>query len=106
MLGNFLDDKKCGMGVFLLRNGNRLVGNFQDGEIEGLAIIFPFKGQEQLCYMTKSKPHEVITNPNQRNNIKYSVDYKLLFDFYNKNLDLVEHICSNNNSEKQQMKIE
>jgi hypothetical protein len=40
--------------------------------------------------MSKSKPRIIISDENEKNNIKLSLDYKNLLSFYEKNKNLVE----------------
>ena len=86
---------KNGFGMYILKNGNILVGNFVTGEIEGLSLIFPLKGGKQMCFMVQSKPKVLINDENEKNNIKLSMEYKQLMDFYQKNKALAKSFCKN-----------
>jgi hypothetical protein len=93
-LGHFKDDKKNGSGLYLLKNGNILVGNFIEGEIEGLSLIFPLKGAKQMCFMSQSKPKILISDENEKNNIRLSMEYKELMDFYERNQNIIKSFYS------------
>jgi hypothetical protein len=81
---------KNGLGLYLLKNGNILVGNFINGEIEGLALIYPLKGGKQMCFMNQSKPKVLIHDENEKNNLKLSQEYKILIEFYQKHKNLAK----------------
>jgi hypothetical protein len=80
--------------LYLLKNGNILVGNFVEGEIEGLSLIFPLKGTKQMCFMSQSKPKILISDENEKNNIRLSMEYKQLMDFYENNQNTIRSFYS------------
>jgi hypothetical protein len=72
-----------------------MIGYFQNGEIEGLSIIMLKEGGEHICIMKNSKPTVIITDENEKNNIKISLEYKQLTKYYEKNKHYIEKTLKN-----------
>ncbi len=81
---------KHGPGLYLFKNGNILIGNFLNGEIEGLSLIISKVSPIQICFMNNSKVKVLVTDENEKNNIKISSEYKKLLEFYESNKNHIQ----------------
>lgn len=94
-LGNFKNDKKNGIGIYVGKNSkNHVVGSFKDNQMIGLSVII--KENEsfdngQICIM-ENKKSIPCTNENEKKNLKLHNEYKELKNFYEYNSENVKKL--------------
>jgi hypothetical protein len=93
-IGNFTFDRKEGIGMYILPAKKTLLGNFKNNEMENLSVILNTSNSdlqlEQICFMSRGKVSEVISDENVKNNIRISNEFRALMGFYEEHKDLIE----------------
>ena len=94
-LGNFIDDKKNGHGIYISKNNqNKFIGYFTDNHISGVTIILKDHDNfdsGNICITEKGKTIPC-NSESEKANLKLRQEYKDLKIFYNNNYNKIQKI--------------
>lgn len=78
-----MNDKKNGLGIYISKDKNIIIGSFVENNVSGMSIIFK-DNVEQICLMEKGKTISSLSQ-NEKKNLKLHQEYKDLIKFYDSN---------------------
>jgi len=94
-IGNFIDDKKNGFGIYISRNSNnKFIGHFSENQINGITVILKENDDFEsgtIC-ITENKKNIQCNSDSERANLKLRQEYKDLKNFYQINYKKIKHI--------------